>query len=301
MKAGVTIGRFTIINGYTKIHDGTTIGRYCSVGKYCEIGTFDPVVDYVATSSLIHNAKAHFPDYADSVGKVKISRASGPAVGNDVWIGSHVSVRRGISIGNGAVVTSGAVVTHDVPPYAIVGGVPARLIRYRFPDDVIARLVASKWWDLPVSALKTVSFDDVEKALGKLAGKLDAPQSKPAPKPERGGKVVPLKRPAGKPASGSAKPAKTGDAPAAGGGSGFFEMLRQKLEERGVGGAVVEHVMANRARIFSGYDLGSVQDIVILNNKVDHIATLTSDRPADDGEPDARTLAGVLQILKSRH
>ena len=75
-------------------------------------------------------------------------------IGNDVWVGTRVLIMGGVTIGNGAVVAAGAVVTKDVPPYAIVGGVPARVIKYRFPEDVIQKLEASKWWTLDDDTLK---------------------------------------------------------------------------------------------------------------------------------------------------
>ena len=70
-------------------------------------------------------------------------------VGNDVWIGQGVAVARkpGLVIGDGAVIGSGAVVTSSIPPYAIVAGVPARVIKYRFSDEIIKRLLSLKWWD----------------------------------------------------------------------------------------------------------------------------------------------------------
>lgn len=70
-------------------------------------------------------------------------------VGNDVWIGRRCLIMDGVTIGDGAIVASGAVVTKDVPPYAIVGGVPAKVIKYKFPQQVIDRLEEIKWWDLP--------------------------------------------------------------------------------------------------------------------------------------------------------
>lgn len=76
-------------------------------------------------------------------------------IGNDVWIGARVTIIDGISIGDGAVIATGAVVTKNVPPYAIVGGVPAKIIRYRFPNDKITELQNSRWWDrLPEDAFK---------------------------------------------------------------------------------------------------------------------------------------------------
>jgi len=79
------------------------------------------------------------------------------AVGSDVWIGDGAVVMEGCSIGDGAIIAASAVVVDDVPPYAIVGGVPARLIRYRFNDEVIEALRQWKWWDLPITTLKSLA------------------------------------------------------------------------------------------------------------------------------------------------
>lgn len=85
-------------------------------------------------------------------------------IGNDVWVGNGVKIVSGVKIGNGAVIATGAVVTKDVPPYAIVGGVPAKLIRHRFDEDTICFLEKSRWWDQSTDWLQEHSknFKDIE-------------------------------------------------------------------------------------------------------------------------------------------
>ena len=85
-------------------------------------------------------------------------------VGNDVWIGNSVNIL-GANIGDGAVVAAGAVVTKDVPPYAIVAGVPAEIKRYRFNEKTIARFLRAKWWELELEQLDGLPFRDPERCL----------------------------------------------------------------------------------------------------------------------------------------
>jgi hypothetical protein len=91
-------------------------------------------------------------------------------IGHDVWIGRSAIVLPGVDIGHGAVVGAGAVVTKSVPPYAIVAGNPARLIRHRFPEAVVQRLLACKWWNLDEDRLRALGplTQDVEAFLNQL-------------------------------------------------------------------------------------------------------------------------------------
>lgn len=85
-------------------------------------------------------------------------------IGHDVWLGHNVTVMPGVTIGNGAVVGSGAIVTHDIAPYSVVAGVPAKKLRMRFSPEIIRGLEASRWWDWGHETLKArlPDFEDVE-------------------------------------------------------------------------------------------------------------------------------------------
>jgi len=121
----------------------TVVGAFCSISPECRIlGGGEHVIDRASTfplnARLFDEAQRTGPDAKDT----------GPTViGNDVYIGVGAIVLSGVSIGDGAVVGAGAVVTKPVPPYAIVAGNPARLVRYRFESDTRARLQALRWWE----------------------------------------------------------------------------------------------------------------------------------------------------------
>jgi virginiamycin A acetyltransferase len=91
-------------------------------------------------------------------------------VGNDVWIGYEALLMPGVKVGDGAIVAARSVVTKDVPPYAIVGGNPAKVVRERFPDEVVTELLAIRWWDWPVDKITRNLHSIVGADLGVLRG-----------------------------------------------------------------------------------------------------------------------------------
>jgi len=128
--------------------DGVVIGKFCSIARYVSLQEVnhnpDKLTTYFIRRNFFENEKC--PDETISKGKI--------IIGNDVWIGAGAHILSGVRIGDGAIIAAGSVVSKDVPPYAIVGGVPAKLIKYRFDRDVVNKLLEIKWWDWPSEKLK---------------------------------------------------------------------------------------------------------------------------------------------------
>lgn len=149
-----------------------TIGAYCSIAPHAVIGLGQHPVNFVSTHPAFYfDTKQKMFTYADEKYVQEFPQSAHIMIGNDVWIGQGALVRDGVAIGNGAIIGAGAVVVKDVEPYSIVGGVPARLIRYRFEPEEIAFLQKFKWWEKNEAWLKEnwKYFSDIKKLMAKYA------------------------------------------------------------------------------------------------------------------------------------
>lgn len=160
---GTTIGRYTYLGDYTKVDRFVSIGKYCSIADHVLIGATKHPIDWLSSSPF------QYDEWLDEKCK-KLSWEIGKntIIGNDVWIGSGAVIQTGVKIGDGAIIGSRAVVTKDVPPYAIVAGVPAKIIRYRFNEDIIKQLLNVCWWNLSHEEIRQLPFNNISKCLEKL-------------------------------------------------------------------------------------------------------------------------------------
>lgn len=168
---GSKVGLGTYIASYSKLFK-CKIGRFCSIGQKVQIVFGNhPTHDFVSTHPFFYSTETQIG--TSFIDKTKFNEFTFlndnkdyfVEIGNDVWIGYNVLLMSGIHIGDGAIIAAGAVVTKDVPPYAIVGGVPAKVINYRFTEEEIEFLCDLKWWNKDIKWIieKADLFDNIEK------------------------------------------------------------------------------------------------------------------------------------------
>jgi acetyltransferase-like isoleucine patch superfamily enzyme len=176
IEQSISIGAFSyIVSGFMC---GVNIGRYCSFGENVQIGRQNHPKTWLSTSpftymnninimSLPEDLKKHCSCkpmvFSEPPTKLNITN-----IENDIWIGHGAIINAGVKISSGAIIASGSVVTKDVNPYAIVGGNPAKLIRFRFEDHIVEKLIESAWWDYSPDIISRISVNNIEEALEQL-------------------------------------------------------------------------------------------------------------------------------------
>ncbi len=163
----VTVGKYSGMNEHTFIARAT-MGAFCAIGARTAINPFNHPTDWLSIHEFQYHPNSY--DWVDEYKEMdRLTRTPDMfktvTIGNDVWMGHNVNVLSGVNVADGAVIAAGAVVTKDVPPYAIVAGVPATIRHCRFSEDIIARLLRLKWWDLELSQLSGLPFRDIERCL----------------------------------------------------------------------------------------------------------------------------------------
>jgi acetyltransferase-like isoleucine patch superfamily enzyme len=181
--AGVAVNGLVRVGAFTYMRDGgelsdCKIGRYCSIGQRVLISPGDHPIDFLSTHpfasdrSGISAGMGGLEAYA-RIACTRISKRTPgkgtTTIGHDVWIGSHAIVLRGVEIGHGAVIAAGSVVTKNVAPFQIVAGIPAKPIRFRFPEPVRRKLMSLAWWDYDLTALgKKRDYSDIDAMIDRL-------------------------------------------------------------------------------------------------------------------------------------
>lgn len=166
----VKIGKYSSIGMHSTVTD-SEIGNYSVIARNCDIGLGVHPTDRLSCHSIFYK-NYPWPSHPEWVKEINFEETKICHIGNDVWIGAKATIMDGVTIGDGAIVAACSVVTKDVPPYAIVGGCPAKVIKFRFSPEVIKRLLEVRWWDMPedeITKMKDVfhisnpSINDINK------------------------------------------------------------------------------------------------------------------------------------------
>ena len=158
-----TLGRFTELKERVQFLDSSlgdysymerdgeaiyaSIGRFCAIAAHCRINALNHPLERISQHKITYRPNEYFAHAKLDKAFREERRAKRVEIGHDVWIGHGAIILPGVKIGHGAVVAAGAVVTKDVAPHAIVAGVPARFLKWRFPPEISRRIIALAWWD----------------------------------------------------------------------------------------------------------------------------------------------------------
>lgn len=178
LEDNVSIDQFTYMNAskyWITVESNVKIGKFCSIGPGVFIGAGNHDYSFVTTHPILFNSiYDKFTGFSNETRKANglKDKDLSTIIGNDVWIGQAAIIKRGICIGDGAVIAAGAVVVKDVPSYSIVGGNPAKVIKYRLDKSRIEKIKRNEeniWWNKSILDIKNIKFIyDIEKYVDTL-------------------------------------------------------------------------------------------------------------------------------------
>lgn len=162
-----SIGAFSY--SHSPLQPGMKIGRYCAMSWGINVTGPRHPYEWLTVNNITYdrhasNIQAYLESSPESIKfrDARVFEKDMPIIGNDVWIGQNVTLNRGVRVGHGAVIAAFSVVTKDVPAYAIVGGNPAKVIKYRFTDRQIADLLDLQWWNYEPSNFMDLDITDID-------------------------------------------------------------------------------------------------------------------------------------------
>lgn len=184
IRSDTRIGCFTEFGQHVELQ-AADVGRFSEIGNNSTLGATGHPLTWMGVSAFQykkatwgwHPAAAESEVIDPEAGGRQSFRSVGPDrawIGNDVWLGAGVVVLRGVTIGDGCIVAANAVVTRDLPPYTICGGLPAKVIRPRVPDEIRDELLDLRWWRYSPNQLAGIPFDDPVAAVAALHPRIDA-------------------------------------------------------------------------------------------------------------------------------
>lgn len=149
------IGAYTYLRSGSEVYATSEIGRFCSISENVLIGLErnKHPSNWLSTSLFSKDIERQYECN---------SLTEQTKIGNDCWIGCDALIMNGVTIGDGAIIGARALVTSDVPPFAIYAGTPAKLIRYRFPNELIEKILVKKWWNISIEYLRGLKMDSPE-------------------------------------------------------------------------------------------------------------------------------------------
>lgn len=163
-----SVGKWTYCAPGLRIGNSKTyIGSFCSIGNDVVIGHGEHPQSFLSSSPYLYLDYLRWKSEDTPVHNEYLI-PDPIVIGNDVWIGDGAFIKNGVRIGDGAIIGAHSFVTKDIPPYAVAVGAPAHILRYRFSESIIERLLATRWWELDDDLIRRIPYDDIENALSFL-------------------------------------------------------------------------------------------------------------------------------------